>query len=372
MKTHASRFQRTYVAILGLATLVAGLAVAGTALLVESSSAAPAAPPTNSVEPRISGTTRVGEVLRTTRGTWASSLGPISYQFRWYRCDGRGQPDASDCGRISNAQNTTYQLRAADAGFRIRSQVVATNRDGSRTATSNPTAVITAAAPVNTEEPSISGSTQLGNRLTASPGEWSGVRPITYAFQWLRCTAQGEGCSQIAGGTDSTYTTVEQDVGRTLRVTVTAENARGRTSKRSNPTAVVTRATPPPPPPGSSIPVDDLRPAGDRLSVSQVRFSPNPVTSPTAPITVRVRVTARQANPVRGALVFMRATPRVVQGQTQTTQADGWVTLTLVPNSQFPQPRSGFNVQFFIKAYRQGDRANALTDYRLVQVRLAG
>jgi hypothetical protein len=281
-------------------------------------------------------------------------------------------PNASDCGRIANADNAAYQLRAADAGFRLRSQVVATNRDGSGTATSNPTAVITAAAPVNTEAPSISGSTQLGNRLAASPGEWSGVRPITYAFQWLRCNARGDGCSQIAGASDSDYTTAEQDLGRTLRVTVTAENARGRTSKRSSPTSVVTRGTPPPPPPGSSIPVGDLKAAGDRLSVSQVRFSPNPVTSQTAPITVRVRVTARQANPVRGALVFMRATPRVVQGQTQATQADGWVTLTLVPNSQFPQPRSGFNVQFFVKAYRQGDSANALSGYRLVQVRLAG
>jgi hypothetical protein len=372
MKSHANGFQRTYTAILGLAAIVAGLAVVSTVLLVKSSSAAPAAPPRNTAEPRISGTPRVGEVLRTTRGSWASQVGQVTYQYRWYRCDGRGQPDASDCGRISNADNASYQLRAADAGFRIRSQVVATNRDGSATATSNPTAEITAAAPVNTTEPSISGSTQLGNRLTASPGEWSGVRPITYSFRWLRCNAQGESCAQIAGATDSTYTTVEGDLGRTLRVNVTAENARGRTSKRSNPTAVITRATPPPPPPGSSIPVEDLRAAGDRLSVSQVRFSPNPVTSRTAPITVRVRVTARQDNPIRGAFVFMRATPRVVQGQTQVTGADGWVTLTLVPNSQFPQPRSGFNVQFFVKAYRQGDSANALSDYRLVQVRLAG
>ena len=51
----------------------------------------------------------------------------------------------------------------------------------------------------------------------------------------------------------------------------------------------------------------------------------------------------------------MRATPRVVTGQTQTTGGDGYATLTLVPNGQFPQPRNGFNVQFFIKAYREGD-----------------
>jgi hypothetical protein len=69
----------------------------------------------------------------------------------------------------------------------------------------------------------------------------------------------------------------------------------------------------------------------------------------------------------------MRATPRVVQGQTLATGNDGWATLTLVPNRLFPQPRNGFNVQFFIKAFRSGDPAlGGIAGYRLVQVRLAG
>ena len=116
-----------------------------------------------------------------------------------------------------------------------------------------------------------------------------------------------------------------------------------------------------------------LQAAGDRLVVSQVRFSPNPVTSRTSPITARVFVTARGGRPVSGASVFMRATPRVVQGQTVATQGDGWATLTLVPNQQFPQPRSGFNVQFFVKASKPGDPGlGGIAGFRLVQVRLAG
>jgi hypothetical protein len=118
--------------------------------------------------------------------------------------------------------------------------------------------------------------------------------------------------------------------------------------------------------------VSSLRAAGDRLVVTSVQFSPNPVTSETAPITVRVRVTNRGQNPVSGASVFMRATPRVVQGQTLQTGSDGWVTLTLVPNQLFPQTRDGFNVQFFIKASRPGDPGlGGIAGYRLVQVRLA-
>ena len=123
---------------------------------------------------------------------------------------------------------------------------------------------------------------------------------------------------------------------------------------------------------GGGIDVGSLQAAGDRLVVAQVQFSPNPVTSRTAPITARVRVTARGGKPVSGAQVFMRGTPRVVQGQTQVTHGDGWATLTLVPNGQFPQPRNGFNVQFFVKAYRAGDPGlGGIAGYRLVQVRLA-
>jgi hypothetical protein len=368
----ARGIHRTYVAILGGAALVAAFAVAFSAMLAGTSSAAAAAPPVNRGEPQVTGAPRVGEVLRTTRGTWIS-LDRVRFAYRWYRCDGRGQPNASDCGRIANADNATYVLRPADAGLRIRAQIVATNSDGSATATSNPTAEITSAVPVNTASPRISGSPVLGNRLTASSGEWTGVRPITYAFQWLRCNTQGESCAAIAGATDNNYTTVEQDLGRTLRVRVTAENAQGRTAKRSTPTAAVGRNTPPAPPPGSTISVTDV-PATARLVVSEVRFSPNPVVSRTDPITVRIRVKDTRGYVIRGALVFIRATPRVTSGgDRQATGDDGWVTYQLVPNANFPQPRSGFNVQFFVKAYRAGDPVLAgVAGYRLVQVRLAG
>ena len=77
---------------------------------------------------------------------------------------------------------------------------------------------------------------------------------------------------------------------------------------------------------------------------------------------------------VRDALVFVRSTPRVTSGgDRQATTVDGWVTYQLVPNGNFPKPRNGYNVQFFVKAYRSGDPALAgIAAYRLVQVPLAG
>jgi hypothetical protein len=311
-------------------------------------------------------------VLRTTRGSWTGTT-PIEYDYRWFRCDGAGKPDASDCKQIANARNASYSLREADAGYRVRSQVKATNNDGSATATSNATAVITAAKPFNTTEPSISGTAVVGNVLKANRGQWGGDRPITYSFVWLRCNNKADNCGEIQGANDPEYEIRDSDTGRTIRIRVIARNDRGSTSAISNPTGVIGSNQPPPPPAGGGLAVGDLKAAGDRLVVASVQFSPNPVTSRTAPITVRVRVTARGNRPVNGALVFMRATPRVVSGQTQATQADGYVTLTLVPNEFFPQPRNGFNVQFFVKAYRKGDPGlGGIAGYRLVQVRLAG
>ena len=357
--------------LVGAGALVAAGAVM-VAMLAGASGAATKVAPSNTGEPSITGTPRVGQVLRTTRGSWTGT-DPIDYVYRWFRCDGAGAADASDCKRITNASNASYSLRQADGGFRIRSQVRATNADGSDTATSNPTAVITSAKPVNTSEPSISGSAVVGSVLKADRGQWTGDDPITYSFVWLRCNDKGANCSEIQGANDPQYEIRDSDTGRTIRVRVMARNDRGSTSAISNQTGVVGSNQPPPPTPGGSVAVGDLKAAGDRLVIASVQFSPSPVTSRTAAITVRVRVTARGGRPVNGALVFMRGTPRVVTGQTQTTQADGYATLTLVPNELFPQPRNGFNVQFFLKAYRKGDPGlGGIAGYRLVQVRLAG
>jgi hypothetical protein len=366
--------KRAYPGVLGGAALVAALAAAFAAFaatLAGSSVAATTVAPDNTADPRITGNPRVGQALRANRGTWTGTA-PITYEYRWFRCTGAGAADASDCQRISNGSDTTYSVRQADAGFRLRVQVIGRNADGQDTATSNPTSTISSAGPNNTKEPSISGTAAVGSILQANRGEWSGQQPITYSFAWQRCNAQGDNCSEIQGATDTAYEVRDADTGRTIRVRVTARNDRGTTSAISNQTGVVGGGTPPPPATGA-IEAGSLQAAGDHMIVAQVRFSPNPVTSRTAPITARVQVTARGGRPVSGARVFMRATPRVVEGQTQITGGDGWVTITLVPNKTFPQPRNGFNVQFFLKTYRASDPPlGGVAGYRLVQVPLAG
>jgi hypothetical protein len=95
-----------------------------------------------------------------------------------------------------------------------------------------------AAAPVNTKEPTISGSPNLGKNLTGDRGTWTGTG-ITYAYRWLRCTSS---CAAITGATDTRYSLVSSDLGATIRFEVTATNADGKAVATSNPTAQVTNA----------------------------------------------------------------------------------------------------------------------------------
>src|SRR5438132_2838272 len=94
------------------------------------------------------------------------------------------------------------------------------------------------AAPVNTALPTISGTTTVGQTLTASNGTWSNS-PTSFAYQWLRCNGGGNNCAAVANGTQQTYTLVGADAGHTLRVRVTATNADGSASAQSAQTAVV-------------------------------------------------------------------------------------------------------------------------------------
>ena len=68
----------------------------------------------------------------------------------------------------------------------------------------------TQVAPVNTAPPTITGTTTVGQTLTAANGTWSNS-PTTYAYQWLRCNGGGNSCINVANGTQKTYTLVGAD-----------------------------------------------------------------------------------------------------------------------------------------------------------------
>jgi hypothetical protein len=196
-------------------------------------------PPANTGLPTVSGTAQDGQTLTAGNGTW-SGTPPFTYANQWRRCNASG----ASCSDIAGATSSTYALTPADIGSTIRVAVTASNSGGSDSATSSQTAVVTAIPLANTALPTISGTPQHGQTLTASNGTWTGSPTITYAYQWRRCNASGASCSDIAGAASSTYVAQQADVDSTIRVVVTATNPGGSLAATSNQTAAVT-ATPP-------------------------------------------------------------------------------------------------------------------------------
>jgi hypothetical protein len=219
--------------------LLVALAPAATAVLalgaLAAGAAAPAAPPANTAKPAISGTARDGETLTASPGTWSGA--PTSYSYQWIRCSAT----VSNCNPINGATGRTYNLTASDVGRRLIVSVTARNADGANSAQSNATAVVAARAtrPTNTGKPTISGTAREGERLTASNGSWSGTQPLSYSYQWIRCSPTVSNCSSISGATNTVYSLTASDVGRRLIVSVTARNSAGARSAQSDASAVV-------------------------------------------------------------------------------------------------------------------------------------
>jgi hypothetical protein len=202
--------------------------------------AAQAAAPANTAPPTVSGTPEAGRSLTASTGSWTGTT-PIHFDFQWQRCDAQGQ----NCSLIAGATSQTYTVVSADIGRRVRVVVNARNAEGSRQASSAPTAAVRAApsgAPRNTAAPAISGTAQEGRTLTVSNGTWTGTNPIAYSYQWLRCDSSGGACTTIANATSRTYALVAADVSKRIRANVTATNAAGASSVTTNATGTVSSA----------------------------------------------------------------------------------------------------------------------------------
>jgi hypothetical protein len=210
-------------------------------------------PPANTTLPSILGTAQEGEALTATVGGWTN--GPTSFAYQWQWCDGSGK----NCSAILGATVQSYKLTAGDVGQTIRVQEIASNAGGdSAPAVSAQTAVVKLAVPVNTGLPSVTGTAQEGQTLTALAGAWTSSGPISFAYQWQSCS--GGVCSPIVGAASKdSYTLASSDVGQTIRVLVTASNAGGAGSPAtSTATPIVTsRPTPvvPPGPPATQPPL---------------------------------------------------------------------------------------------------------------------
>ena len=192
--------------------------------------------PSNISLPTIAGLLEDGATVSGAKGAWSGSEPSFSYQ--WLLCNSAG----ASCKEASGSTGTTLGLSTSEIGSTVRLLVKATNSAGSTSATSEPSSPILAILPANTVIPSLQGVLQTGQLLTAVIGKWSGSEPITYSYQWQTCGLLGKEneCKSLAEAIKSTLKLELLQVGLTLRLIVTATNARGAASKASTITNAVT------------------------------------------------------------------------------------------------------------------------------------
>jgi len=167
--------------------------------------------PVNTVAPAVSGSSGLGDVLTTTNGTWTGYPASFSYAYQWRR----------NGSNIGGATASSYTIVAGDSAASITCLVTATNAQGSTAQASNGITVQTFSAPVISGVPTISGTAEVGETLTATAASVTGNPTPSRTWQWLR-----DG-SNISGATSSTYTLVSADGGTDVSVRQTETNALG-------------------------------------------------------------------------------------------------------------------------------------------------
>ena len=96
-----------------------------------------------------------------------------------------------------------------------------------------------------TGAPTISGTAQVGETLTADTSainDGDGLDDISYSYQWIRSDNGAD--SDIAGATDSTYTLVLADQGKTIKVKVTLTDDRDNEETLTSVATVTVAAAP--------------------------------------------------------------------------------------------------------------------------------
>ena len=275
---------------------------------------------------------------------------------------------------MSRSIKKRWTLLAAICGVSLAALVVVV---GLASGAGAGTAVV-AAAPVNTEPPTVTGTAQEGQKLVGHRGTWSG-KVSDYNDQWQRCDKDGGSCANISGAGDRNgYVLKGVDVGNTLRFKVEAKNADGSTFAASVPTGVVVAATKPPPPvtngctkSGGTVPVAGITPPA-RLTIDQTQVSPSTISFSTRSLTARFHISACKGS-VEGALVYVTAVPygQFAIPNEQATGSDGWATLQFTAQAGYPVSSKQQLLVMFVRARKAGeDILGGISSRRLVSFRV--
>ena len=161
--------------------------------------------------------------------TWTAVDNATGYTVQW-KSSGQGYNTGDRQATVTSGSTTRYTIPSLANGTEYTVRVIATRTgadDGppSEEETGTPRVPNTAA----TGAPTITGTAQVGETLTASTtgiADANGLTSPTYTYQWIRVDGTE---ADIAGENSSTYTLVDADLGKTLKVKVTFADDLGHT-----------------------------------------------------------------------------------------------------------------------------------------------
>ena len=163
--------------------------------------------------PVITGTARVGETLTVDTSPIRETDENTTFGYAWIRTD--GGTDTT----IEGANSSSYTLTDTDEGNNIKVQL------GFRTTSSEflylisaPTEVVAKPNTAATGAPTISGTAQVDQTLTADTSpidDEDGLTKVSYRYQWIA------GGSDIDGATGFSYELTSSEQGQAIQVRVT-------------------------------------------------------------------------------------------------------------------------------------------------------
>ncbi|MDA0162332.1 hypothetical protein OM076_18820 [Solirubrobacter ginsenosidimutans] len=175
--------------------------------------------------PTVRGDAYVDGAQRTDGGEFDPAL---RREVHWLRCDANG--DA--CVDTGVQDTTSYKLRAADVGHRLRVEARAFgDAGGSAVSRSAPGPFVAGERPTYHDNgaPTLWGIPRAGQTVSADPG-FLEPAATSYKYLWLRC--DDVFCERIEHDAP-TYVLTAADVGKQIVVDVTASNAAGSAHQTS-------------------------------------------------------------------------------------------------------------------------------------------
>ena len=217
---------------------------------VNGSLGAPTVPPDPTAPTLVSATATTLTIEWTHPGDGGS---PLTRNFIEYRVEGTTDWTNWYRGETpTQVTRTVIRNLAAATAYDVR--VHSTNAIGNSQWTQSATAFSTLAGTAATGAPTITGTAAVGQPLAVDLtgiADADGLTNVSYSYQWVRVDADGlSNPADITDATDATYTLIDADLGKTLKVRVSFDDDAGNTETlTSAATATVTTAAGAPGPP---------------------------------------------------------------------------------------------------------------------------